>query len=315
MFSFTSKPYEALSGEEQDEVGEKSLPKLRRETHLKRLTLINVVILALSTGCLFTAYRTTHTRNRCTPNSSNILGIQLPTEEIQVEGDFGDDDNYRSSIYRQPPGPEVDQAWARIANSEMIVIKTEEVIAIGKDPTLTVRAPEEWGFGPDAHLGVLDVFHQIHCLNALRRGVYYEHYFAPSMGDIKTDVFFNHMGHCMSILLQNIMCSASLDVITHSEYPRHLKATSYFELATGANVVEDWVKGHRLPVPDFSIQHQCRDIEAVVEWQAENSIDYEVWSKMKAPENARQLEPSEALLEAFKLIASHKHDANFTVPF
>ncbi|KAI0149273.1 hypothetical protein BJ166DRAFT_582486 [Pestalotiopsis sp. NC0098] len=292
MFPFTGKPYEALSGEDGDEVGEKALQKHQRERWIKRLTLINMVILSLSVGCLFSAYRTTHTQTECTPNSSNILGIQLPIEKIQVEGDFGDDDNYKSSIYRQAPGPEVDQARARIANSEMIVIKTDEVIAIGKDPSLTVRAPEEWGFGPDAHLGVLDVFHQIHCLNALRRGIYYEHYFAPSMGDIKTDVFFNHMGHCMSILLQNIMCSASLDVITHN-----------------------WVKGHRLPVPDFSIQHQCRDIEAVVEWQAENSIDYEVWSKMKAPEGARQLDPSEALLEAFKLIASHKHDANFTVPF
>jgi len=146
------------------------------------------------------------------------LGLELPIASIQVEGDFGNDDNYKSSIYRKPPGPEVDAAWARIANSEMIAISTEDVIAIGKDPTTTVRAPEEWNLGPDAHLGVLDVFHQIHCLNALRRGIYYEHYFAPSMGDKKGDLFYNHMGHCMSILLQNIMCAASLDIITHSEF-------------------------------------------------------------------------------------------------
>ncbi len=156
-------------------------------------------------------------------SGSNILGLELPISSVQVEGDFGDDNNYKNSIYRQPPGPEVDEAWVRIASSDMIVISTEDVISIGKDPAMTVRAPEEWGLGTDAHLGVLDVFHQIHCLNALRRGVYYEHYFAPSMGDVKTDVFYNHMGHCMSILLQNIMCAASLDVITHSEFiPSHI---------------------------------------------------------------------------------------------
>ena len=147
--------------------------------------------------------------------ASNILGLAIPIASVQVEGDFGDDDNYKNSIYRQPPGPEVDAAWARIANSEMIVVSTEDVIAIGKDPATTVRAPEAWNLGPDAHLGVLDVFHQIHCLNALRRGIYYEHYFGP---DPKSDIFFNHMGHCMSILLQNIMCAASLDVVTHSKY-------------------------------------------------------------------------------------------------
>ncbi len=52
-----------------------------------------------------------------------------------------------------------------------------------------------------------------------------------------------------------------------------------------------------------------------MEWQAENSVDYEVWSKMKAPDGAVQLEPSQAMLEVFRIIASHKHDANFTVPF
>ncbi|KAL3956093.1 hypothetical protein ACCO45_008939 [Purpureocillium lilacinum] len=284
--------YKVLESQEEGDELDHSLrvpPASAFRAHV--LTLINAVVLLASLVCLLVSFRLVSNRQRDVSHGFNILGLELPIASIQVEGDFGNDDNYKSSIYRKPPGPEVDAAWARIANSEMIAISTEDVIAIGKDPTTTVRAPEEWNLGPDAHLGVLDVFHQIHCLNALRRGIYYEHYFAPSMGDKKGDLFYNHMGHCMSILLQNIMCAASLDVITHN-----------------------WVRGHRLPVPDFSIQHQCRDIEAVIDWQEKNSIDYKKWSRMRAPKGATVLEPSEALLEAFEAIAKHTH-ANGTVPF
>ncbi|KAK8112912.1 hypothetical protein PG984_013438 [Apiospora sp. TS-2023a] len=259
--------------------------------HLETLVIANVVLFALSTVFMLVSVDVLrHDRSgQCSggggsktgENNNMILGLELPVRSTQVEGDLGNDDNYKTSVYRGPAGPETDAAWARVANSEMIVVSTDDVLRLSKDPTTTVRAPAEWGLGPDAHLGVLDVFHQVHCLNALRRGVYYEHYFAPALGANKTDVFYNHMGHCMSILLQNIMCAASLDVITHN-----------------------WVRGHRLPVPDFSIQHQCRDIEAVVEWQEKNKVDYKLWSTMKAPEGANELEPSPALLEAFQAIAS-----------
>ncbi|KAK7964018.1 hypothetical protein PG988_010992 [Apiospora saccharicola] len=316
MFPWKRIQYTALEDGEKSPARNSSygcfLSKGWAARHSETLVIANVVLVALSTVLLFVSVGVIHqdrSGSRCSMREAgvndNVLGLELPVSSTQVEGDFGNDDNYKTSVYRGPPGPETDAAWARVANSEMIVVSTADIVRLGKDPATTVRAPAAWGLGPDAHLGVFDVFHQVHCLNALRRGIYYEHYFAPALGANKTEVFYNHMGHCMSILLQNIMCAASLDVITHS-------IRRGAEADVGA--VTDWVRGHRLPVPDFSIQHQCRDIEAVVEWQEKNKVDYEIWSTMKAPEGANMLEPSPALLQAFQAIAS-AHGNNTAIPF
>ncbi|KAK8063642.1 hypothetical protein PG996_008294 [Apiospora saccharicola] len=295
MFPWKRIQYTALEDGEKSPARNSScgcfLSKGWAARHSETLVIANVVLVALSTVLLFVFVGVIYqdrSGSRCSMREAgvndNVLGLELPVSSTQVEGDFGNDDNYKTSVYRGPPGPETDAAWARVANSEMIVVSTADIVRLGKDPATTVRAPAAWGLGPDAHLGVLDVFHQVHCLNALRRGIYYEHYFAPALGANKTEVFYNHMGHCMSILLQNIMCAASLDVITHSE--------CFLS----------------------SIQHQCRDIEAVVEWQEKNKVDYEIWSTMKAPEGANMLEPSPALLQAFQAIAS-AHGNNTAIPF
>ncbi|GJN82341.1 hypothetical protein PLIIFM63780_005881 [Purpureocillium lilacinum] len=269
MFGLLQKEYKVLESQEEGDELDHSLrvpPASAFRAHV--LTLINAVVLLASLVCLLVSFRLVSNRQRDVSHGFNILGLELPIASIQVEGDFGNDDNYKSSIYRKPPGPEVDAAWARIANSEMIAISTEDVIAIGKDPTTTVRAPEEWNLGPDAHLGVLDVFHQIHCLNALRRGIYYEHYFAPSMGDKKGDLFYNHMGHCMSILLQNIMCAASLDVITHNSVV----------LVGGGHTPAKDQHDIREYIPDINPELQSRLLDdgsksTVKSWLIEASVD------------------------------------------
>jgi Mycotoxin biosynthesis protein UstYa len=82
---------------------------------------------------------------------------------------WGDDET--TSIYIQDPSPEVDAAWNHIAAdaSPIITINREEAIRLGRDPDVIVKAPKDWGMGNDAYPAQIDVFHEVHCLNMLRK--------------------------------------------------------------------------------------------------------------------------------------------------
>ncbi|PYH99569.1 hypothetical protein BO71DRAFT_394050 [Aspergillus ellipticus CBS 707.79] len=155
------------------------------------------------------------------------------------------------SIYRQDPSPEVDAAWLHIANINPIAMTEDEVRSNGFDPNVIAEWPEEYGFGPGAYIGRLDVFHELHCLDVLRREVHYDHYYPQwpkSEGGAPEDHKV-HISHCIYNLLQNIMCTASTDPFVHY-----------------------WVDVNEEPYPDFSINRQCRDFESVLNWQIENSV-------------------------------------------
>ena len=47
-----------------------------------------------------------------------------------------------------------------------------------------------------------------------------------------------------------------------------------------------WMEGQSHAAPDFNINHQCRDFDALLEWRKENSVDMGMWKAMKKPEDA-----------------------------
>ena len=62
-------------------------------------------------------------------------------------------------------------------------------------------------------------------------------------------MFQTHLNHCTDILLQNLMCHADVEVITHV-----------------------WQEDQDWPYPDFGISKQCRDFESLLKWKEENEI-------------------------------------------
>ena len=186
------------------------------------------------------------------------------------------------SIWRQEPSPAVDEAWEEISAFSYHTISTADVIALGKDPRTTVKAPLSWGNGPDAHIVQLDVFHQIHCLDSLRRAAFHDYYYPNSTTGVdghgtgeKHQLYRPHLKHCLHMLVQNLMCTANVDVITHN-----------------------WVESQRHPFPDFSINHKCRDFEAVRKWSAKDKIETkDMVENMEIPEDAVVLPLDQQLLE------------------
>lgn len=65
------------------------------------------------------------------------------------------------------------------------------------------------------------------------------------------------------MLLQNIKCYGNTDMITVA-----------------------WVGQDGKLWPDFSINHQCRDFDTILDWNLEHAVDVEKFSRMPVPKDA-----------------------------
>ncbi|RYP78637.1 hypothetical protein DL769_003133 [Monosporascus sp. CRB-8-3] len=135
---------------------------------------------------------------------------------------------------------------------------------MGKDSAKSVQIPPSWGYGNNTYFGRIDVFHQLDCLDALRREAYFEHYYGehyPGGYNNTTEFHRPHPSHRVYLPLQNIMCNANMDVYTHI-----------------------WTDTLEHPFPDFNIDHQCKDFSAVLDWQKKNGLDETKFVDLKRPE-------------------------------
>lgn len=104
-------------------------------------------------------------------------------------------------IYRMRPSPEVDAAWDKITDIGMFPISKQDIIKMQKDPDVSIIPPKSWGMGNDEHGGPMyfmeiDTFHQLHCLNALRKGLVHNYdYYWGQYGFIPKSNFERHLNH------------------------------------------------------------------------------------------------------------------------
>ncbi|KAH8671580.1 hypothetical protein BX600DRAFT_510245 [Xylariales sp. PMI_506] len=167
------------------------------------------------------------------------------------------------SIYRQDPSPEVDAAWDRIADLGVIPLTRDQVKGLGKDPSTVLTAPADWGLEDESYLGQLDGIHLLHCLNSMRKSLYYNYdYYFPHGHSYAYRV---HLSHCQEALTQWLMCQPSLEII-----------------------VFEWIEKHEKPFPDFDITRKCWDFEQLLEWQDAKralSVNSATWNALRIPDD------------------------------
>lgn len=143
----------------------------------------------------------------------------------------------------------------------MHAVTRQEVEAMGKNASEGVRTQPDWGYKPDTYIAEIDVFHQLHCLNALRQTniLYYDYYWGQEFGYEPPVLFESHINHCLDILRQNIMCNANVEMLTYN-----------------------WRLTQHNPFPDIGAVKVCRDFEAIVKWQQEVELKDEPakWAKI-----------------------------------
>ena len=179
------------------------------------------------------------------------------------------------SIYRQDPSADVDAAWEYISRAGALPITSADVRAIGKNPLLTAKWPPSAGLGPDAHIASIDVFHQIHCLNEMRKWIHPHYYFSGlNISDPPLAAQKTHITHCTYLLLQNLMCHADVEVYTWR-----------------------WVDVQKHPLPDFHVNKQCRSFDAVLQYRDEHDWDFDA---VKMPVDATPAKAPPDFLDLFE---------------
>ena len=164
----------------------------------------------------------------------------------------------------------MDAEWERLSDPGWILISREAVVGLGKDPSTRARASpallEAMGKQPDAevYIAQIDAFHQVHCLNAIRKHAYWDVYFREEYGayDDRTpdNMHWTHVSHCFDILYQNLACTASADIITGI-----------------------WMEGLQHPMPDFDVRKQCGSIDTLLEWSYAREVPREFEYLMELP--------------------------------
>ena len=192
--------------------------------------------------------------------------VDLSPKPSRVDGRLHVSAN--ASVYRGDPSPETDAAWEALAAKayEVILVDSNTLSSAGFNPQHYFKAPASWDAGDDAFPVQIDVFHQIHCLNAIRKQMHYDHYYAAEFGDEgPSAMHWMHQKHCLHMVLQSITCNANVDIVPHR-----------------------WVEEDEVPFAQFGIERQCRNFEALSEWNKQNAVHNvrDVWAKSERPKDA-----------------------------
>ncbi|KAK0371554.1 hypothetical protein CLIM01_11078 [Colletotrichum limetticola] len=256
----------------------------------KVITAVNAIFFLTSCGVLLVSSRwlndPVHLMKRVSPYSPILDDVPIQLETVEVKGTLFNDYT-PPRIWREQPSEEVDRAWDDMARIEYFGISGDALRKMGKDPEISVSIPEEWGVGSDKYLVEIDMQHQLHCLNAVRKYAYFDYYYGNDYRNISMAPQRHqaHLAHCIDILLQALTCNPSLDLISHN-----------------------WMRTQENPYPDFNIKRQCVAHDPILKWQHENGISEQIlkYKNLPRPERFPEVEPEPSILKIGEDLGQHE---------
>ncbi|KAI0599848.1 hypothetical protein F4775DRAFT_548513 [Biscogniauxia sp. FL1348] len=164
-------------------------------------------------------------------------------EIIKFQGGFE-----ANNVWKGAPNKELDQAWDRLTRANFSGVDGEVLDRLGV-PRTAVRYAEEDG---GQYMVLIEVVHQLHCLNVIRMYTYREYYSRPENRPLEfTDregTVRMHVDHCVDMLRQVLMCQADVGLVPFY-----------------------WVEGQG-PNENFSTPHRCRRLDRIMEWAQRHPV-------------------------------------------
>lgn len=224
-------------------------PHFVRHQHGRRLTqlwpwLLHAALLATSTLILLSTYL--FPAPPTTAGCVDLTSSYSPARSAVGYKDVHFDANITGSPYVGPTKT-VDLKWGQVNFGDQMVSAAEMSLLKKPLDSLQVTDPKTGEVG--YRIG-LEVFHQLHCLNMVRKATYPDYQDDYANGDfgVPKDELRGHLDHCIEMLRMNLMCHADVGVITFHEME-------------GKGM---W--------PDFSSWHVCRDYDAVRTWAVDRVV-------------------------------------------
>ena len=273
-----------LGEDEEDldlfELKQQSLRSL--QTHrFKRLLIANSILFCVSAILLALTYI------RSTPSTAQFVekfSSYSPAQEAvkYVSGTFNATQGKDSGYVGTSNETEEMWNWVTVDIGDQMITPVELKLVNKPETSIKTKNPKT---GKEGYRIGLEVFHQLHCLNLVRKSTYRDHYNGKGDFAEKDEVKIRaHLGkdslalsfvypryskthhnadacllglpltyptdHCLEMLRMNLMCQVDIGVITFHELPDR--------------------PGD--PWPDFSTLHVCRDFDAVRKWAIDNTV-------------------------------------------
>lgn len=108
--------------------------------------------------------------------------------------------------------------------------------------------------GTGQYLASLDVFHQLHCVDLLRKATHREYYdkHEGSFAGAPENIVQGHLQHCVEMLRQTLMCHGDISLLTYN-----------------------WVEGRSMPHPNFNTVHTCKKWDTLIQWNMQRDVSVE----------------------------------------
>ncbi|KAK7044214.1 hypothetical protein VNI00_007936 [Paramarasmius palmivorus] len=137
------------------------------------------------------------------------------------------------------PSDELDAHWESLYNFGISRVPKSQAALL---PNKTVTIPGD----EDHYIVELDVFHNLHCLNMIRKTLHSDYYTHMAM-NLNDNA--EHMDHCVDWLRQSLMCAGDTSVI-----------------------VWKWEESEQKNKFQGDVAHTCRDFDKLRQWGLEHTL-------------------------------------------
>ncbi|KAJ5684070.1 uncharacterized protein N7477_000415 [Penicillium maclennaniae] len=174
--------------------------------------------------------------------------------------------NYGKTIYQGPPSQKSNDAWTALFIHGLTRISAAEAAPMHNK---TLPIPDD----PENYITSLAVFHQLHCLNAIRMSLWNT---SLMRGD-EDETSMRHLDHCVDIIRQAIMCHSDISLFVWARDPRDGKAKG---ISSVTHTCRDF---NARQIARWADYHVVLDYGEVTDWEKQEP-DYKAWTAGKKEE-------------------------------
>ncbi|PMD16627.1 hypothetical protein NA56DRAFT_305974 [Hyaloscypha hepaticicola] len=226
----------------------REVPLLRKAGWLQRnmlAILSNIIIIAICTtiGVIDHWYMG---RYHCAPQSLVYTPARESLEYVRMEMDTAGDHHNKYMGATDT----ADEVWTELLSRNNIRLSDEDLRAINQTSV---------SLGSGGYLGMLAVYHELHCVKMIRwafnHARYKSHWSPQDLIDLP-----DHVEHCLDIVRQSIQCRADSTIITYW-----------------------WTEKSRVPETNFYGHHECINWDKFEAWADQHSVDIYVPGELNHP--------------------------------
>ncbi|KAI9640533.1 hypothetical protein NHQ30_010831 [Ciborinia camelliae] len=167
-------------------------------------------------------------------------------------------------------GDEADEAWTNLTSRSHVRLSDEDLHAINETSA---------ALGSGGYLGMLAVYHELHCVKWIRWALHQDRYFKEFSTQDKLELP-HHIEHCIDVVRQSIQCRANTAIVTYR-----------------------WTEESRVPQTNYHAEAECMNWEKVEAWADRHRVDISVPGELNHPTYGQSYPKGHKMVEAGKVPA------------